>query len=296
MSRRGAFVIIGFLLLVLNAVVYSAVFITSTKQLTVSFLNVGQGDAIYIESPTGAEVLIDGGRDRSVLRELSKRMGPLDRSIDIVIETHPDADHIGGLPGVFALYDVDAFISPGVENDTNITGEVEDAALREPGGQTLIARRGQRIDIGAGAYLDILFPDREVPGLETNTASIIARLVYGDSSFMLTGDAPASIEEWLVTLDGAALESDVLKAGHHGSRTSTSEAWLAAVRPGLVVISAGEGNSYGHPHQEVVERIEATGATLATTFDGAVTLVSDGVGVRRSTSILQHLRLDNIGL
>lgn len=280
MSRRGAFVIIGFLLLVLNAVVYSAVFITSTKQLTVSFLDVGQGDAIYIESPTGAEVLIDGGRDRSVLRELSKRMGPLDRSIDIVIETHPDADHIGGLPGVFALYDVDAFISPGVENDTNITGEVEDAALREPGGQALIARRGQRIDIGAGAYLDILFPDREVPGLETNTASIIARLVYGDSSFMLTGDAPASIEEWLVTLDGAALESDVLKAGHHGSRTSTSDAWLKAVRPGAVVISAGEGNSYGHPHQEVTERIEASGATMFTTFDGAVTFVSDGIEVR----------------
>lgn len=281
MSRRGAFVVIGLVLLVLNAVVYSAVFVTSTKQLTVSFLDVGQGDAIYIESPTGAEVLIDGGRDRSVLRELTKRMGPLDRSIDIVIETHPDADHIGGLPGVFALYDVDAFISPGVENDTNITEEVKGVAAQEPGGQTLTARRGQRIDIGGGAYIDILFPDRDVPGLETNTASIIARLVYGETSFMLTGDAPSSIEGWLVELDGAALESDVLKAGHHGSRTSTSDAWLKAVRPGAVVVSAGEGNSYGHPHAEVVERIEASGAALFTTFDGAVTFVSDGGAVRR---------------
>ena len=138
-----------------------------------------------------------------------------------------------------------------------------------------------RVHIGGGAYLDVLFPDRGVEFVESNSGSVVVRLVYGETAFMLTGDAPTAIEKWLVTLDGESLESDVLKAGHHGSRTSTSEGWMEAVSPRFVVISAGEDNSYGHPHAEVVERIQASGAQMLSTMDGAVRFQSDGNSVVR---------------
>lgn len=245
--------------------------------LTVSFLDVGQGDAILIESPTGGQMLVDGGRDRAVLRELPKRMGPFDRSIDVVVETHPDADHIGGLPSVFERYTVGSFIEPGIPNDTNVTAAILASADAEPGIQKIIARKGQHIDLGGGAYAEILFPDRDVSTYETNTGSIVMRVVYGETSFMLTGDAPSQIEDYLVGRDGKALKSDVLKAGHHGSRYSTDDLWLATLAPSIVVISAGVHNSYGHPATETLERIRSEGAeVLSTLGNGAVVLQSDG--------------------
>lgn len=269
------------LLIALNFFVWVVV-ASSHRDLTVSFLNVGQGDAILIESPSGTEVLIDGGRDRSVLRELPKRLGPLDRSIDLVIATHPDADHIGGLPGVFKQYRVERFMEPGVQSDTNPSQALAAVVRAEENLATTQARRGLRLHLGEGAYADILFPDREVPLLETNTGSIVVRVVYGATSFLLSGDSPRAIEEWLVQLDEERLHSDVLKAGHHGSRTSTSEAWLAAVDPSFVVISAGKDNSYGHPHQEVLERIAASGATTVSTIDeGTIIFSSNGVEIRK---------------
>ena len=276
MSRRGAFIAVTIILTILNVWVWWGIIFPEVGNLKVSFLNVGQGDAVLIQSPTGVEVLIDGGRDRSVLRELPKLMGPLDRSIDVVIATHPDADHIGGLIGVFANYRISAFIDSGVTNDTNTTYAVLDAVAHEKDIRTVRARRGERITIGGGAYVDILFPDRDVKDVETNTGSIVARVVYGNTSFLLSGDSPSAIENWLVELDGTGLKSDVLKAGHHGSRTSTSDAWLAASNPGIVVISAGKDNSYGHPHQEVLERVAASGAPIVSTANGAVVFASDG--------------------
>lgn len=276
---RSAMVLAALALLLLNGAAAYAI-VSYTPVLKVSFLNVGQGDAILIESPTKTQVLIDGGRDRSVLRELGKRMSPLDRSIDMVVETHPDADHIGGLSGVLKNYTVSYVLSSKVESDTNTVLALADAVANEKGVVEVTARRGQRIDIGGGAYLLVLFPDREVGDLETNTGSVVMQLVYGSTKIMLTGDAPSSVEEWLVRLDGEDLESAVLKAGHHGSRTSTSDAWLAMVNPAHVVISAGKDNSYGHPHKEVLERIEISGADTLSTVTGAVRLESDGKEIR----------------
>ncbi len=278
MNRRFLLFLV-FVLTVLLSITAYGIFLEQPK-LKVSFLNVGQGDAILIESPTKTQVLIDGGRDRSVLRELGKRMSPLDRSIDMVVETHPDADHIGGLSGVLKNYTVSYVLSSKVESDTNTVLALADAVANEKGVVEVTARRGQRIDIGGGAYLLVLFPDREVERLETNTGSVVMQLVYGSTKIMLTGDAPSSVEEWLVRLDGEDLESAVLKAGHHGSRTSTSDAWLAMVNPAHVVISAGKDNSYGHPHKEVLERIEISGADTLSTVKGAVRLESDGKEIR----------------
>lgn len=265
----------------INILVLPFVLFPPTPVLEVSFLDVEQGDAIFIEGPTGIQMLIDGGRDRSVLRELGKRMGPLDRSLDLVVETHPDADHIGGLPGVFRAYAVNSFMTPGIPNVTVQKAALEDAVANEMILHPVVARRGMRILLGGGAYADVLFPDRDVSGVETNTGSIVLHVVYGETEFFLSADAPSAIENWLVRLDGEALKSDVLKAGHHGSRTSTGDALLAAADPEVVIISAGKDNQYGHPHKEVLERIEASGAkTLSTAEEGTITFMSDGKHIR----------------
>ncbi len=262
--------------LILNAVVWTVLFYKEQHVLAVTFLNVGQGDAILLETPSGKQILVDGGPDRSVLRELPKIIGPLDKSLDLVVETHPDKDHIAGLVDVFARYQVGAFLSPGIPNDTSYTTSLVRASESEPGVVRVEARRGMRIHLGNGAYADVLYPDREVDGVETNTGSVVLQVVYGDTEFMLTGDAPTNIERWLVSLDGDALQSDVLKAGHHGSRTSTDQTWLEKVNPAYVVISAGLNNSYGHPHAEVVERIQSFGTTLLSTTNGSVRFITDG--------------------
>lgn len=275
---RSTLLFLALLLLLVNIVLLAYLSWPSTKVLRVSFLDVGQGDSIFIEGPTGIQMLIDGGRDHSVLRELPKHMSFFDRSIDVVVATHPDADHIGGLPEVFERYTVHTYLSSGVENTTMPTAVLAHAVSVEPSLTSILARRGMRIDLGRGAYGEILYPDRDVEGVETNTASIVMRVVYGESEFMLTGDAPSEIESWIISShERDKLLSDVLKAGHHGSRHSTSEVWLSAVSPEYVVISAGKDNSYGHPHEEVLSRVAAIGATLLSTIDsGTISFESDG--------------------
>lgn len=244
--------------------------------LTVAFLDVGQGDAIYIETPGGAQMLIDGGNGTAVLRGLGTVMPFFDRSIDVVVATHPDEDHIGGLPDVFERYHVGAYLDPGV-NDHSTTYEAILRAVNEAHIPYTIARRGMRIALGDGVFLDILFPDRDLSHADTNTASIVARLTYGSTSFLLTGDSPQMIEEYVVAFDGSVLKSDVLKLGHHGSRTSSSEIFLRTVQPSLAIISAGKDNRYGHPHKEVLDRLAALRIpSLSTIQEGSIILESDG--------------------
>lgn len=279
MKKRELLMLGVCVLAFVNVIAWFFVLSPRPKYLLVSFLNVGQGDAVFIESPTGTQVLIDGGRDRSVLRELGKKMNPLDRSIDMVIATHPDSDHIGGLPHVLSHYRVSHYLSTTATGSTETARMLEAYKEKERGLKEHIALRGERIMLGGGASLLVLFPDRDVATVESNTGSIVVLLEYGSTSVLLSGDSPISIEEWLVTLDGEKLQSEVLKAGHHGSRTSTSEAWLSAVAPTYVVISAGEHNSYGHPHQEVLDALSTAGVETLTTYTNAVTFYSDGTRV-----------------
>lgn len=277
-ERSLAWSIVLVCLLVANVAIGYALFAPKPEVLTVSFLSVGQGDAILIEAPDGTQMLIDGGKDRSVLRELPKVMGPLDRSIDLIVETHPDADHIGGLPEVLARYAVAYFVSPGKESDSSIYAQLQVAEEKEPRMQELLAREGMRIHLGKGVSADVFHPENNVDKLrETNDASIVMRLVYGDTEFVLSGDAASWIEDRLVSEYGDRLQSDVLKAGHHGSKNSSSDLWLATVNPDTVVVSAGKGNSYGHPHSETLDRIRTQGAKVLSTIDsGTITLISDG--------------------
>ncbi|PIR85922.1 hypothetical protein COU14_01685 [Candidatus Kaiserbacteria bacterium CG10_big_fil_rev_8_21_14_0_10_44_10] len=249
--------------------------------LCVVFLDVGQGDAIFIQAPSGRQMLIDSGRDSGVLRQLGEVMSFSDRDVDYVVATHPDADHIGGLSVVLDRFSVGNIIRTENESDTGVWETVE-RKIEEEGAVVHYARRGQRYDLGSGVYVEILFPDIDASELESNTSSIVARLVYGDTAFMLTGDSPKSIEEYLVLVEGENLESDVLKVGHHGSRTSTSELFLAEVEPEYAVISAGADNSYGHPHIEVTDALFNFGVTtLSTAENGNIVFWSDGKSVIR---------------
>jgi competence protein ComEC len=252
--------------------------------LTVAFLNVGQGDAIFIESPSGNQMLIDGGPGKAVLRELSKVMSFYDRSIDVVLVSHADQDHVGGLPDVLNKYKVGLFLESGVEGGSSSYKELENIIERkkEEKMEKLEISRGMEIDLGNGAILQILFPDRDPSGMETNVASIVTRLVYGESEFLFTGDSPTSIENYLVSLGG--LQSDVLKTAHHGSKTSTSAQFISAVSPQFTVISVGKDNRYGHPNQEVLDILNNFGAKILRTDQlGRVIFTSDGINLKTKT-------------
>ena len=278
-GRQYLFLVI-LLLVVVNIFIFQKVL--SPRVLTVSVLNIGQGDAILVRGPTGITMLVDGVPDRAVLRELGAVLPVGQRRIDAVVETHPDRDHVGGLPDVFANYEVKHFLEPGIPNDTNAAAALTSAAYAEPDLVQIVARRGMRLNLGGSAYADILFPDRDVSKVETNDGSIVMRLVYGKTSFMLTGDLAAPIEEWLLVLDkdDGELQSDVLKAGHHGSKYSTSAAWLSTLNPAIVAISVGARNSYGHPTPETLSRVKDEGAIVyRTDKEGRLVFTSDGVNV-----------------
>lgn len=245
-------------------------------QLTVAFLDVGQGDGIFIDSPTGTQVLIDGGPDANLLRALPHVLPWYDRHIDLVVVTNPDKDHYEGFIPLLSRYSVDAVLEPGTvsKTPTYATLEKEITDHRIP---KIIARRGQVIDIGGGAYIEILFPDRDASGLSSNDGSIVARLVYGDTSVALQGDSTARIEHYLVSLDGSTLHSTILKTGHHGSRTSSTEEYVRAVSPQYAVISAGRDNSYGHPHKETLDTLNALKIPILGTYVlGDIIFKSDG--------------------
>ncbi len=273
-------------LVMLNVACMGLLFLPPSREphgLKVSVLNIGQGDSILVTGPTGVTMLVDGGPDKSVLRDLSAELGPLNRHIDLVVETHPDADHISGLADVFEQYHVSAFMTPGIPDGTATFKRVEADANAELGLKRITARRGMRINLGGGAYADVLHPDRDMSNeTETNDGSITMHVVYGKTSFLLTGDLPSTVEDWLITLDGSdgELKSNVLKVGHHGSKYSTSDEWLAAVDPTTVAISVGKNNKYGHPNADTISRIQKQGAQIIETENvGTIDFVSDGQSV-----------------
>ena len=244
--------------------------------LSVYFLDIGQGDAIFIDTPGDRHILLDGGPNRKVLAELGKILPFGEKRIDVMIESHPDRDHIGGLPEVVSRFDVGMFLEPGVESDNTIDDELKRRII-EKKIPSILARRGMVLNFGDGVKLTILFPNQDVSRWETNDASIVAKLEYGENSFLLTGDSPIKTENILLKLDSEILDSNVLKAGHHGSRTSTAAAYAAAVSPEYAVISAGKDNSYGHPHKEVLDILAKIGVKTVSTMDsGTIKFETNG--------------------
>ncbi|MEX0918071.1 MAG: MBL fold metallo-hydrolase [Candidatus Paceibacterota bacterium] len=270
-----------FSLAVCAALVWSVPYLTSAEgeMFTVTFLDVGQGDAILIETPDGVEVLIDGGRNRGVLAELARALGPFDRTIDMVVATHPDADHIGGLVPVLERYDVSTVLLTANESDTAVNDAFRTGVTGE-NAEVVYARAGQEFALGASTTMSVLFPTTDPTHMESNASSIVVRISYGETDILLTGDAPSSVERQLVDTYGASLKSEVLKAGHHGSRTSSDRGFVEVVAPVYGVISAGADNSYGHPHEEVLDTLALFDVEVLSTKDGAIELESDGIMVR----------------
>lgn len=271
----------------LNLLVWYAVFSEERNVLTVAFLDVGQGDAIFIEAPNGKQILIDGGQNRQVLRGLSKMMPFYDRTIDVVLLTHPDADHVGGLPAVLESYDVSLVLEPGVISESGVYIEFLNI-IEEKGIEKVLARQGMKIPLcdylgaelpNCDLYLEVLFPvnGTKVSEFDVNTASVVTKLVYKNTSFLFTGDSPKSIEKYLVSVYGDAIDVDVLKLGHHGSKTSTSDVLLGFASPDIAIVSAGEDNRYGHPHKEVVDLLESFEIDILRTYEeGNIVIESDG--------------------
>ncbi|MDI9325170.1 MAG: ComEC/Rec2 family competence protein [Alphaproteobacteria bacterium] len=248
---------------------------TRTYQgIQVSFLDVGQGDAIFIETPRGYQILVDGGRGVSVLRALRSIMPKGDVTIDMVVATHADADHIGGLLGVFDTYEVAHMVSASPAGDTRLYKDLQEKIKKEKSITTdIVNPLHLKVD---GTDIFFLWP-LSTHINETNASSIVMKIVDRKATALITGDAPLEVENYLVALYKKALTSDILKAGHHGSKTSTGELFLKTVSPKEVVVSAGKNNTYGHPHKEVLDRISAQESIVRTTAEhGTVRYVSNG--------------------
>ena len=252
--------------------------------LHVYVLDVGQGDAALVVTPDGRQLLVDGGPDpETTLAEVASLMPPGDRTLDLVAATHLDSDHVGGLLGVLDRYRVGVVLNGAGMTDGPALRPQWEATLRDRKHRVATVHAGHRIEMGSDVAVEVLYPpaDGAPPGMErnANNASLVLRLDYGEVSFLLTGDIEDEAERYLVAHAGDELRADVLKVGHHGSRTSTTQVFLDAVGARSAVISAGRGNRFGHPHADVVERLEsAVGArnVFLTARDGTVEYVSDG--------------------
>lgn len=249
----------------------------SSGKAGVTMLNIGQGDSFLIESPEGHRLLIDGGRDQTVLSELAKRIPPGDHSIDVVIATHPDADHIGGLTAVVQRYQVGLFLTSDVQTDTQTEATLLNT-IADKHIPAYYVRRGMTLSFDPTMYFAILFPDRSTRGwAQTNPASVVGRLQIGNTSVLFTGDSPSSIEHFLVQNDPKDLDVDILKLGHHGSKYSSSTEFLKATSPALALISAGVNNRYGHPNPDVLDRLKALSIPWVSTQEhNQVVLTTDG--------------------
>jgi len=263
----------------LSLILFLVSFVVPEQELlTVAFLDVGQGDAIYVEAPSGEQMLVDAGKDRTVLSRLSEVMPWLDRSIDVVVATHPDADHIGGLVSVLDTYEVDRVVTSGATAETKIFEAVYDRTLSE-GAEVSLVRRGSTIQLGE-VFVEVLYPEQVFNVGDKNISSIALQVHYGEHQFLLTGDLGVEQELYLIETYGDSLQSEILKLGHHGSNTSTAKEFLEVVAPHAAIVSAGKDNSYGHPHEDVVGRVNALGISLLSTAAGTVVFESDGVSLR----------------
>jgi competence protein ComEC len=274
-NRRKLNLLLVFFLISVNFFVWQALFnLGPNSPLKVIFFDVGQGDAIFIETPHGHQILIDGGSSLG------------DKTIDLVILTHPEKDHMAGLLKVLERYKVEQILWTGIVRNTADYNKWRELIEKEEAKIT-IAEASKRVKAGRVSF-NILYPFESLEGegfKNSNNTSIIAQLIFGNSSFLFTGDAGKSIERKILSrYKEDVINSDVLKVGHHGSKTSTSEEFLEKVSPEIAVISCGKNNPYNHPHQEVLKNLEKFGIeTLRTDINGDIKISSFGKGLKIET-------------
>ncbi|WP_349407156.1 ComEC/Rec2 family competence protein [Clostridium perfringens] len=247
------------------------------SKLMISYMDVGQGDAAYIKV-NGNDILIDAG-PRSNSKELLEQLKA--KNIDdfeLVIATHPHEDHIGGMVDVFKEYEVKAFYSPKITHTTK-TYENLVKAVKDEGLKTKELKGGMVIDLGERAKFEVFTPQKSEYE-ELNDYSPIMKLSFGDTSYLFTGDAEKLAEEEALAKYKTSLDSDVIKFGHHGSSSSSSNAFIEAVSPKYGIISCAKDNKYGHPHRETLDIIKKYNIkTFRTDTDGEIILTSDGKSI-----------------
>jgi competence protein ComEC len=257
--------------------VWLAVLQLPDGKLHVSFLDVGQGDAILITAPDGQQILVDGGPSPTALASaLGREMPFWDRSIDLLIMTHPDADHITGLVDVLDRYHVGGWLDNGRPDDDAIYAECQ-KKIKQEGVPYHTLHAGDRLELDRGLVLEVVHPPKDLMnGVEaaSNNNSVVLRLVWKEASFLLTGDIEAEAEHLLVR-SGQPLEADVLKVAHHGSGGSSTAEFLVAVNPQFAVISVGADNRFGHPNEAVLDRLGNV-TILRTDEQGTIEFVTDG--------------------
>ncbi|OGY86841.1 MAG: hypothetical protein A2233_05315 [Candidatus Kerfeldbacteria bacterium RIFOXYA2_FULL_38_24] len=246
----------------------------TSSQLKIAVLNVGQGDSIYLRTPAGMDILIDGGPDRKVLSELGEVMPPYDHQIELVIATHGDSDHIAGLAELSEAYSVKTLITNGDKKDTAFTQAL--SAWREQGVEVWPAYRGWHLELEQGITLDFLNPNPPNLHKDTNDNSVVCVLSYQGFSALFMGDAPLGIEDELLKA-GLLKHVDILKVGHHGSRTSTGSKFLQTLTPAIALISVGFQNKFGHPHAAPLLRLKNRGVNVfRTDLQGRIICQTDG--------------------
>jgi competence protein ComEC len=260
----------------LKSVIFTAVFLLSASdvraQLNVYFINVGQGDAIFVEFPNGTNALIDGGPNGASVAQFLKSKGVT--KIDRVVLTHPHSDHYRGLKKIFTDFTVKTFYDTKAENrdavgDNNLR---ELAASEETGCRLYFPKPDAILQWDPQVTVKVLNTCAEPVIIhdndENNNCSLVLRLYYNGNGIMLTGDSESGIENSIMSRYKSGLNSSILKVAHHGSRFSSSDAFLARVRPEYALISVGLNNVYGHPHKETLDRLRASGAKIVFTTGG----------------------------
>ena len=226
-----------------------------TIRMHAHILDVGQGDSILLVSPRGAQVLIDGGPDMGTLEEIGRLMPFFDRTIEILVLTHPNTDHLMAFPELFRRYRIGRILLSGARYNLPPYDAILTEVLRQKI-PVIIADPEEDIALDDGLILDVLWPPREwfgAPLREVNDASVVLLARYGTGSILLTGDMEARSERAILA-SGADVKTMILKVAHHGSRTSSSTGFLLAAQPRVAAISLGKGNRYGHPHPSITER------------------------------------------
>jgi len=244
---------------------------TSTADLQINFLDIGQGDATFITFPDGQQMLIDCAIDARILEALGRAMPFYDRTIDYLVVTHPDQDHYGGCIDVIDRYDIGTIVYNGFEKEDTVFYHAFMDAVASSGAEYHVLTEPEMWDIG-NTTVSYLYPHTDlsqypnIPESEkdtgSNNSSIVMLLDHGDTEILLTGDGETELEEFLLREYGMELDVDILKAGHHGSSSSSIEPFVAVTTPAHVVFSAGRDNSYGHPSARVLKRFERIGSTI----------------------------------
>lgn len=223
------------------------------RDVRVSFLDVGQGDSIFVRTPDDYFILIDGGPSASVIERLAEVMPRYNRTIDLILLTHPHADHVNGLVEVVKRFKVGGVLLVGTPSGNPFYVELL-RLCNELEIPVYFGESARDLKVGSYLYIDVIWPVKSMLGVEfenLNNASLAVRVITPGKIFMLTGDAEEEQEREILQ-SGFDLSADIFKAGHHGSKTASSPEFLEAVDPEVVVIQSGVGNSFGHPHKETL--------------------------------------------